>query len=149
DFAFFHRNRRESEKKTKTKTIISSETMDILDGINIKVKAKQIEIEGPREKLAKNFNSRKTTASICTALSHVKNLITGVTKGYWYNMRFVYAHFSINTSVAGGTKSIEIRNFLCEKKMRKVDTIDGVMVVRFGKVKDELVLDDNDIKLVS
>lgn len=167
---------RESERNLeKMKTILSSETMDIPDGISIKVKAKQIEVEGPRGKLVRNFKhlnldfqlikdeetgqkklkvdawfgSRKATASIRTALSHVNNLIVGVTKGYRYKMRFVYAHFPINASITGGNKAIEIRNFLGEKKVRKVDMLDGVTVVRSEKVKDELVLDGNDIELVS
>nr|GME09629.1 60S ribosomal protein L9-like [Ipomoea batatas]GME09644.1 60S ribosomal protein L9-like [Ipomoea batatas] len=95
------------------------------------------------------FGSRKTTAAIRTALSHVENLITGVTKGYRYKMRFVYAHFPINASITNTNKSIEIRNFLGEKKVRKVDMLEGVSVVRSEKVKDELVLDGNDIELVS
>uniref|UniRef100_A0A7N0V8Y7 Large ribosomal subunit protein uL6 alpha-beta domain-containing protein n=1 Tax=Kalanchoe fedtschenkoi TaxID=63787 RepID=A0A7N0V8Y7_KALFE len=45
----------------------------------------------------------------------------------------VYAHFPINASITNGSKGIEIRNFLGEKK----------------KVKDEIVLDGNDIELVS
>ncbi|KAK4345305.1 hypothetical protein RND71_035481 [Anisodus tanguticus] len=58
-----------------------------------------------------------TTAAIRTAVSHVENLITGVTKGYRYKMRFVYAHFPINASITGGNKSIEIRNFHSEKRV--------------------------------
>ncbi|KAK5782696.1 hypothetical protein PVK06_037201 [Gossypium arboreum] len=157
------------------KTILSSETMDIPDGVSIKVKAKVIEVEGPRGKLTRNFKhlnldfhlikdeetgkrklrieawfgSRKTSAAIRTALSHVENLITGVTKGYRYKMRFVYAHFPINASITNGNKSIEIRNFLGEKKVRKVDMLEGVSIVRSEKVKDEIVLDGNDIELVS
>ncbi|RZC78250.1 hypothetical protein C5167_002420 [Papaver somniferum] len=157
------------------KTILSSETMDIPDGVKIKVRAKMIEVEGPRGKLIRNFKhlnldfqliknaetgkkqlkvdawfgSRKTSASIRTALSHVNNLITGVTKGYRYKMRFVYAHFPINASITNGNKGIEIRNFLGEKKVRKVDMLDGVSIVRSEKVKDELVLDGNDVELVS
>ncbi|EOY23792.1 60S ribosomal protein L9-1 isoform 1 [Theobroma cacao] len=206
------------------KTILSSETMDIPDGVSIKVKAKLIEVEGPRGKLTRNFKhlnldfhlikdeetgkrklrieawfgSRKTSAAIRTALSHVENLITGVTKGYRYKMRFVYAHFPINASITNGNKSIEIRNFLGEKKVlsrymsayiyigpesfryrcffscfsfrfkecicffiliwicllvlhqvRKVDMLEGVSIVRSEKVKDEIVLDGNDIELVS
>nr|GMD53674.1 60S ribosomal protein L9-like [Ipomoea batatas]GME14791.1 60S ribosomal protein L9-like [Ipomoea batatas]GME14944.1 60S ribosomal protein L9-like [Ipomoea batatas] len=157
------------------KTILSSETMDIPDGVKIKVKAKHIEVEGPRGTLTRNFKhlnldfqlitdeatgkrklkvdawfgSRKTTAAIRTALSHVDNLITGVTKGFRYKMRFVYAHFPINASITNTNKSIEIRNFLGEKKVRKVDMLEGVSVVRSEKVKDELVLDGNDIELVS
>ncbi|GKV28139.1 hypothetical protein SLEP1_g37226 [Rubroshorea leprosula] len=37
------------------KTILSSETMDIPDGVNIKVKAKVIGVEDPRGKLTRNF----------------------------------------------------------------------------------------------
>ena len=33
--------------------------------------------------------------------------------------------------------------------MRKVDMLDGVSIIRSEKVKDELVLDGNDIELVS
>ncbi|VFQ63618.1 unnamed protein product [Cuscuta campestris] len=157
------------------KTILSSETMDIPDEVKIKVKAKQIEVEGPRGRLSRNFKhlnldfqlitdegtgkkklkvdawfaSRKSMAAIRTALSHVQNLITGVTNGFRYKMRFVYAHFPINASITNESKSIEIRNFLGEKKVRKVDMLDGVNVVRSEKVKDELILDGNDIELVS
>ncbi|KAL2227716.1 60S ribosomal protein L9-like [Sesamum indicum] len=157
------------------KTILSSDTMDIPDGVKIKVKAKVIEVEGPRGKLSRNFKhlnldfqlitdeatgkkklkidawfgSRKTTAAIRTALSHVTNLINGVTKGYRYKMRFVYAHFPINASITNSATAIEIRNFLGEKRVRKVDMLEGVSVIRSEKVKDELVLEGNDIELVS
>ncbi|ESR64518.1 hypothetical protein CICLE_v10009377mg [Citrus x clementina] len=162
-------------RERKMKTILSSETMDIPDGVKVKINAKVIEVEGPRGKLSRDFKhlnldfhlmtdeetgkrklkidawfgSRKTSAAIRTALSHVGNLITGVTKGYRYKMRFVYAHFPINASIGNNNKAIEIRNFLGEKKVRKVDMLDGVTVIRSDKVKDELVLDGNDIELVS
>ncbi|CAA7059268.1 unnamed protein product [Microthlaspi erraticum] len=157
------------------KTILSSETMDIPDSVTIKVHAKVIEVEGPRGKLVRDFKhlnldfqlikeeesgktklkidswfgSRKASASIRTALSHVDNLISGVTRGFRYKMRFVYAHFPINASIGGDNRSIEIRNFLGEKKVRKVELLDGVTIVRSEKVKDEIVLDGNDIELVS
>jgi len=88
-------------------------------------------------------------AAIRTAISHVNNLITGVTKGYRYKMRFVYAHFPINASIGANKDNIEIRNFLGEKKVRRVEMLPGVIVTRSEKVKDELVLDGNDIELVS
>ncbi|KAG1360935.1 putative 60S ribosomal protein L9 [Cocos nucifera] len=112
--------------------------MDIPEGVKVWVKAKVIEVEGPRGKLIRNFKhlnldfqltdggrklkvdawfgSRKTTAAIRTAISHVQNLITGVTKGFRYNMRFVYAQFPINASITSSNSSMEIRNFLGEKK---------------------------------
>uniref|UniRef100_A0A6N2MPW8 Large ribosomal subunit protein uL6 alpha-beta domain-containing protein n=1 Tax=Salix viminalis TaxID=40686 RepID=A0A6N2MPW8_SALVM len=140
------------------KTILSSETMDIPDGVKVKISARIIEVEGPRGKLARNFKhlnldfqlikdeegkrklkidawfaSRKTSAAIRTALSHVENLITGVTKGYRYKMRFVYAHFPINASISNSNTAIEIRNFLGEKKVRKVNMLEGVSIVRSEK----------------
>ncbi|XP_042410594.1 60S ribosomal protein L9-like [Zingiber officinale] len=122
------------------KTILSSQTMDIPEGVTVKVNAKIVEVEGPRGKLTRDFKhlnldfelieggkklkvdawfgSRKTTASIRTSLSHIDNLITGVTKGYRYKMRLVYAHFPINASITPNNSCIEIRNFLGEKKVR-------------------------------
>lgn len=35
------------------------------------------------------------------------------------------------------------------EQVRKVDMLDGVKIIRSEKVKDELVLDGNDIELVS
>ncbi|KAG2302360.1 hypothetical protein Bca52824_031011 [Brassica carinata] len=90
------------------------------------------------------FGSRKSSASIRTALSHVDNLITGVIRGFRYKMRFVYAHFPINASIGGDSKSIEIRNFLGEKKVRKVEMLDGVTIVRRNlevNTGDVLILD--------
>ncbi|XP_068661245.1 large ribosomal subunit protein uL6-like [Aristolochia californica] len=153
------------------KTILASQTMDIPEGVKVKVKAKIIDVEGPRGKLIRNFKhlnldfqlieggkklkvdawfgSRKTMAAIRTAISHVTNMITGVTKGYRYKMRFVYAHFPINASITNSNKTIEIRNFLGEKRVRKVAMLDGVSITRSEKVKDEVTLDGNDIELVS
>jgi ribosomal protein L6P/L9E len=56
-------------------------------------------------------------AAIRTAISHINNLITGVSKGYRYKMRFVYAHFPINASITVENDNIEIRNFLGEKRV--------------------------------
>jgi large subunit ribosomal protein L9e len=153
------------------KTIVASQTMDLPEGVKIEIKAKQIRVTGPRGVLTRNFKhlnldfqmqeggrklkveawfgTRKTMAAIRTAISHINNLITGVTKGYRYKMRFVYAHFPINASITAENDNIEIRNFLGEKRVRKVDMLGGVTVTRSEKVKDELILEGNDIELVS
>merc|ERR1712066_884450 len=77
------------------------------------------------------------------------NAVIGVTKGYLYKMRFVYAHFPINVSITNKDKRVEIRNFLGEKVVRVVDAIGGVTVKRSTDVKDEIVLQGNDIESVS
>jgi large subunit ribosomal protein L9e len=64
-------------------------------------------------------------------------------------MRSVYAHFPINTVVTDNGQSIEIRNFLGEKFVRRVKMQPGVKVTASTKQKDELILEGNDIELVS
>uniref|UniRef100_A0A0E0N8J1 ferredoxin--NADP(+) reductase n=1 Tax=Oryza rufipogon TaxID=4529 RepID=A0A0E0N8J1_ORYRU len=153
--------------------LAAKDGIDWLDYKKQLKKSEQWNVEGPRGKLTRNFKhlnldfqllevegvrklqvdawfgTRRTMAAIRTAISHVQNLITGVTKGYRYKMRFVYAHFPINASITNSNTAIEIRNFLGEKKVRKVDMLEGVTILRSEKVKDELVLDGNDIELVS
>lgn len=81
--------------------------------------------------------------------SVVQNMITGVTKGFEYKMRLVYAHFPININIDGTGQRVEIRNFLGEKRVRVVNMLSGVKIARSADVKDELVLSGNDIELVS
>lgn len=59
-----------------------------------------------------HFGKKKRLASIRTACSHVSNLIKGVTKGFEYKMRLVYAHFPININIEDKGTRVEIRNFL-------------------------------------
>jgi large subunit ribosomal protein L9e len=97
------------------------------------------------------FGNRENVATIRTVTSHIENMITGVTKGFKYKMRFCYAHFPINvTSVKEGSDEIvEIRNFLGEQKARRVTLLDGVSFVRTADVKDQIELTGIDINKVS
>jgi large subunit ribosomal protein L9e len=93
------------------------------------------------------FALRKQLASVRTVISHVDNMFVGVTRGFTYKMRFVYSHFPINVSLSGRT--VEIRNFLGEKRVRKVPLLDGVDYIRSADVKDQSELVGNDIAMVS
>lgn len=50
--------------------------------------------------------------------SHIENLITGVTKGFLYKMRFVYAHFPINVSITDRTVSTTLAH--CFRGLHKL-----------------------------
>ena len=60
-----------------------------------------------------HHGSRKNVATLRTVKSIIQNLITGVTKGYKYKMRYVYAHFPINVNIEqdkeSGLYELEIR----------------------------------------
>lgn len=64
-------------------------------------------------------------------------------------MRSVYAHFPINVTVSENNTLVDIRNFLGEKFTRQVRMLPGVTFVASKDVKDEFVLEGNDIELVS
>lgn len=55
----------------------------------------------------------------------LQNLFKGVTYGFAYKMRLVYAHFPINANIEDDNKKIEIRNFLGEKRVRTVHMLSG------------------------
>merc|ERR1712193_444224 len=84
------------------------------------------------------FSTRKQLACVRTVCSHIENMIVGVTRGFLYKMRFVYSHFPINVTLSGRT--VEIRNFLGEKRVRRVDLCDGVSYLRTANVKDQIEL---------
>ena len=95
--------------------------------------------DGKSIRIDKWFGNRKELATVKTISTHIKNLIKGVTYGYLYKLKAVYAHFPINTVVSADKKSIDIRNFLGEKVVRTVTMLDGV-TVEASSNKDELVL---------
>jgi len=95
------------------------------------------------------FGVTKELATIRTICSHVKNLIKGVTLGFRYKMRSVYAHFPINIALQDKNSLVEIRNFLGEKIVRRVQLPVGVTATMSTKQKDELIVDGNDLEQVS
>lgn len=64
-------------------------------------------------------------------------------------MRFAYAHFPINVNISNNDTLVEIRNFLGEKIIRRVQMLEGVTVANSTAQKDELILVGNDIQNVS
>lgn len=100
-------------------------------------------------RVEKWFGTKKELAAVRTVCSHIENMLKGVTKGYQYKMRAVYAHFPINCVTTENNSVIEIRNFLGEKYIRRVKMAPGVTVVNSQKQKDELILEGNSLEDVS
>merc|ERR1712038_671599 len=154
----------------KMKVLNSNQVVTIPEGVEASVKARVVTIKGDRGTLSKSFRhlaldifmsdektlkvekwfgKRKELAAVRTVCSHIGNMINGVTKGYKYKMRAVYAHFPINCAISENGSLVEVRNFLGEKFIRRVRMHDGVVCKNSDSQKDELVLTGNDIEAVS
>jgi large subunit ribosomal protein L9e len=100
-----------------------------------------------------HHGNRKNVATLRTVRTLINNLIVGVTKGFKYKMRYVYAHFPINVNLEKnnetGSWEVEIRNFIGEKIVRRVVMQPGVEVEISKNQKDELVLSGNSLEGVS
>merc|ERR1712150_293256 len=159
-----------SSRRVTMKVLNSSQVMTIPNDVEATVKARVVTIKGARGTLSKSFRhlavdifmsdkktlkvekwfgKRKENAAVRTICSHINNMINGVTKGYKYKMRAVYAHFPINCAISEGGSLVEVRNFLGEKYIRKVRMHPGVVCENSTGQKDELTLSGNDIEAVS
>jgi len=154
--------------------IYSQEELKIPENVKIHIRSRIVTVEGPRGKLTKDLShlavtfslpskdtvhieihhgNRKNVATLRTVKSIINNLITGVTRGYKYKMRYVYAHFPINVNIEKnketGLFEVDIRNFLGEKIVRRVTLQNGVDVEVTKGVKDQLELTGNSLEAVS
>ncbi|KAL9108869.1 MAG: hypothetical protein Q9227_006400 [Pyrenula ochraceoflavens] len=154
--------------------IHSEESLTIPENVKIHIRSRIISVEGPRGKLTKDLShlavcfsipskntlsieihhgARKNVATLRTVKTIIQNLVVGVTKGFKYKMRYVYAHFPINVNIEKnkdtGLFEVEIRNFLGEKIVRRVTMQNGVDVEASKNVKDEIQLTGNSLEGVS
>lgn len=121
--------------KHKCAWVVASNADEVLSPqtVKVQIKARQVTVEGPRGKLVKDLSHiavsfstpkknviaihihhgvRKNVAALRTVRTIINNLIVGVTKGFKYKMRYVYAHFPINVNLdknSDGVYEVEIR----------------------------------------
>ncbi len=81
--------------------------------VNIKLTKKELLVSPRRPK-------KRGIAKAGTAAAHVKNMIRGVTKGFTYKLKIVYAHFPVTVKVLDREKKVLIENFIGEKTPRVI-----------------------------
>merc|ERR1712142_1209537 len=109
-----------SPQRATMKIITTSQSVFIPKDVFVKVHNRVVTVKGPRgvlkrsfqmlkinfttKKTAKGreivvekwFGKRKEVAAVRTICTHISNMVKGVTLGFQYKMRAVYAHFPIN-----------------------------------------------------
>ncbi|EQB64737.1 MAG: hypothetical protein AMDU3_IPLC00004G0315 [Thermoplasmatales archaeon I-plasma] len=112
--------------------------IEIPKGVKVKLEGFAFEAQGPKGKVSKIFKNEYVTmelkdkniriytkrekktdiAVVGTWASIVNSAFIGVTKGFIYTMKIVYAHFPVKVTVKGN--QVLLDNFLGEKSPRKI-----------------------------
>lgn len=92
---------------------------------------------------------RRQRAQVISVKSQIENLIRGVQTGYKFKMRLAYAHFPIQAVVEDKGKTVEIKNFLGEKRIRRIEALEGVTISRNDEEKNTITLVGTNLDNVS
>ena len=111
-------------------------TVDLPEGVTVSMEKHDVKLSGPRGDLNRIFKHplislsedngnlklvgkklrRKEKALIGTWRAHLRNMVQGVSTGFLYEMKIVFAHFPMKVSVKGNI--VHVANFLGEKTTR-------------------------------
>merc|ERR1711967_194723 len=152
------------------KTVYSKNTIDVPKECKVSIKSRTVQVTGPRGSLTKSFKhvaiylymvgddkirvekwfgKSKELAIIKTVSSHITNMFIGVTKGFKYRMKLVYAHFPTNVQINGKGDELDVVNFIGQKVKFHVDALEGVKMIRDPKEQSIFSVEGNDIENVS
>ncbi len=152
-----------------TKAVWVYSLVEIPEGVSIEIDGLKVKVKGPKGELEKDFShakgirirkfekdgknyilvetffaSRKRKALVNTIAAHIRNMITGVSKGWRYKMKIIFSHFPINVKIVGN--KVEIHNFIGEKAPRIAKILPGVTVKVQGR---DLIVEGIDIEKVA
>jgi len=152
--------------KSLVLTELAERALPIPEGVQLTVEGRRIKATGPKGTLEEDFAHlpvqfdlkdqtlrifapwarKREVALVGTALAHVRNMIRGVTSGYTYKLKIVYAHFPVTVKVIEKEKKLTIDNFTGEKTSRVIRIVGNAKVKVVG---DELHVQGNSIGDVS
>jgi len=147
------------------KTVHIREEIPIPDGIDVSINKFSISVKGPKGEIQKDlsyvkgiqikledgkivletfFADRERKAQLYSVIAHIRNMFTGVTKGWRYKLKIVSSHFPVTARVSGN--EVLIDNFLGERAPRKAKILSGVSVKVDGK---DIIIEGADLDAVA
>jgi large subunit ribosomal protein L6 len=148
------------------KDIHVEEIVEIPEGVEVDIRGNQVIVRGPKGELERElpvpkgvilrkednkvivetyFANARRRAMVGTLAAHIRNMITGVTKGYKYKIKIIYSHFPINLKLEGD--KLIITNFLGERAPRVAKILPGVKVT-IDKKNNDVIVEGIDIEKV-
>lgn len=133
--------------------------IQIPSNVQLDLNSQEIKVSGPKGNITKTFRfsdinvekkdnevilkakkaAKKKKMLVNTIVSHIKNMIKGVTEGYVYELKILSGHFPI-TATKDGDK-VTVKNYLGEKIPRTAKILQGVNV---EISKDKIILTGHD-----
>ena len=141
--------------------------VEIPEGVNVEIDGMKVKVQGPKGEVSRDFShargiilrkedgkvvieaffaDSRRRALIGTIAAHIKNMITGVTKGFRYKLKIMYSHFPMKVEVREGDGLVVINNFLGEKAPRKARIMPGAKVTVKGQ---DVIVEGIDIEAVA
>jgi len=141
-------------------------TVSIPDQVSVQIEGRTVKVKGPlgslqedlshlpvsidvddnKVRLETSWPRKREIGMLGTAAAHVRNMLKGVTQGYRYELRTVYAHFPVTVKVDEKAKVLRIENFTGEKTPRYAKIVEGVKVDVKG---EDISVEGIDLKSVS
>lgn len=138
------------------KAIVAQEQVEIPSSVEVEIKDGMVHVRGPLGEIRRDFShaqvslkledgrvtveapwpDKKKAATVGTIRSHIRNMITGVLKGFTVKLKIVFAHFPMSIKIKDDV--IIIENFSGERRPRKARI--------HGDVKVEVEEDDIIVK---
>jgi len=145
---------------------ISEKAVQIPEGVQVQIAAGKVSVKGSRGTIDEDLShmsvrleskdgevvvsmagtKKQDKAIVGTAAAHVKNMIEGVSKGFAYKLKVVYAHFPVTVKVLEKERKVSIENFSGEKIPRFASIVGDVSVKVSG---DEIVVEGSRVEDVS
>ncbi len=128
---------REKRSKSRAKKGEISRDFSFANFLNITQEDGKIVLEA-------SFLGRREKAVVYSVMKHIKNMFTGVQKGYRYYLKIIFTHFPITVKVVGD--EVQITNLIGEKNVRKARIMPGVKVTVKG---EDILVEGIDLEKVS
>lgn len=129
---------------------VQQSTVPMPEGVSVTLAGRMLTVKGKLGEAKKNFDKinvnvsvegnsvvfapfstkKKDNVIINTVSSIVNNMVTGVTKGFTYKVKVVYAHFPITVKTKG--KQIMVENFIGERSPRVAEILGDCKVTVEG-----------------
>ena len=136
------------------KVIEAVKSVEVPSDVEVEMTRNVVTVKGEKGKLTRDFSHapvsitleknmvtvmakwprKKELSLVGTICSHIRNMITGVTKGFTYKLKIVFSHFPMSVKVK--ERTVEIENFTGERSSRVARIFGDVKIL----VKDEDVI---------